>query len=84
MQEQHKALTNLYQNARALVGQQINVKQEGKEKVKLMRVIDVKFNRKHKCLFYADTNKHAVALTFRAVFETNIYSDITFKTEIPQ
>ena len=84
MQEQQKTLTNLYRNARALVGQQINVKQEGKQQVKLMRVVDVKFNRKHKFLFYADANKHSVALTFRAVFENNIYSDVTFKTVIPQ
>ena len=72
-----KAITGLHRQARAFVGQKVNVKMEDKDYDKVMVVEDVKFNRKPKIM------DNTVSLQVRLRFANMRYSDVTFKTEIP-
>ncbi len=73
-----KAITGLHRQARAFVGQKVNVKMDDKDYDKVMVVEDVKFNRKPKI------QDNTVSLQVRLRFADMRYSDVILKTVIPQ
>ena len=72
-----KAISGLHRQARALIGRDVTVKMEDKDYDKVVKIQDVKFNRK------PVVTGNEVSLQVRLRFADMRFSDLILKTKIP-